>query len=59
MARNILILLCLFALTSFCTGQRVPADKPVPRSDSNSMKAHEQLLEKKKAGRKGGKASST
>jgi len=45
------IFLCLVALTSYCIGQRVPADKPVPRSDSNSSKAHEQLLEKRKAGR--------
>ena len=27
-----------------------PADQPVPRTDANSMKAHEQLLAKRKAG---------
>jgi lysophospholipase L1-like esterase len=33
-----------------CFAQPAPADQPVPRSDPNSKKAHEQLLEKAKAG---------
>jgi lysophospholipase L1-like esterase len=51
MAHSLRVLLCLLATTAVCEGQRVPADKPVPRADANSLKAHEQLLEKKTAGR--------
>src|SRR5438874_9312191 len=51
MAQYIHAFLCLVAMTSFCHAQRVAADQPVPRSDVNSIKAHQQLLEKKTAGR--------
>src|SRR5271169_1038969 len=39
------------AAQSAQTTAQLPADQPVPRSDQNSMTAHEQLLEKAKQGR--------
>ena len=41
----------LLSVTSGGVALPPPADQPVPRVDANSMKAHEQLLEKRKAGR--------
>src|SRR3982751_3134999 len=49
------LLVCTAALLIGCpffsAAQPAPADRPVPRSDPNSVKAHAQLLDKAKAGR--------
>lgn len=51
MTRNTLLCGFVLCLQSSLAGQAPPADRPVPRSDPNSMTAHAQLLEKAKQGR--------
>lgn len=55
MVRSRLVVICSLGILLFIASRSVaeatPADKPVSRTDANSIKAHEQLLEKRKAGR--------
>lgn len=49
--KTLILLIVLFASVAAASAQLTPpADKAVPRSDQNSMKAHEQLVEKARKG---------
>jgi lysophospholipase L1-like esterase len=51
MAGTPVVLLCAIALSAIAALAQTPADRPIARTDQNSLKAHAQLLEKAKKGR--------